>query len=90
MAKLIAGSGILTGGMITFPSADRVSPVLVSLSLGTAPMSPGASSGTWTSSLPCMTARPPSRSEALRTGFLTVTSAVSVPVNSRKIVIRPA
>ena len=87
----MAASGITTGGRTTLRAgAQRVPPVRLSLSLGTAPMSPACSSVTWIISLPCITDSPPSRSVVSRAPLATVASAARVPVNRRKRLMRPA
>ena len=56
-----------------------VSPVWVSLSLATAPMSPAWISGTCVGCFPCISCRLPTRSAMSRDALCTVESAVSVP-----------
>ncbi len=89
-AKLIEASGIGTAATrIDFLGGHRVSPVWVSLSLGTAPMSPGASSVTCSSSLPWITDSAPRRSVTSRLALVTVASEATPPESTRSSVIRP-
>src|SRR4030042_770507 len=54
-----------------FALSARVSPVWVSLSLATAPMSPAWTSGTWVWALPCSRMSEPTRSAESRGGLWT-------------------
>ncbi len=91
MANEIAASGIGTGGMTMAPSlVVSVSPVRVSLSLATAPMSPATSFSTGAMSLPCIQFTAPRRSAASRVRLKYAVSGASVPENTRSSEIRPA
>ena len=92
MAKVMAGSGkldlrILDGRALS-PS---VSPVSVSFSFATAPMSPACSSGTGIAVLPCMTAKGARAfPDVLRVKFCTVASFFSTPEKTLKKEMCPA
>ena len=85
IAKEMAGSASFTPGYwmgaLLSPS---VSPVRVSFSLATAPMSPACSSGTGTWFLPCMIETCASFSLLLRVKFCTVASFLSTPDKTLK------
>ena len=68
----------------------RVSPVWVSLSLATAPMSPAWTSAIKVGCLPCIRVRLPSRSATSRDALCTVESDFSMPEYTRRSEIRPA
>ncbi len=85
------GSGNSIGGIsVATDLSPSVSPVCVSFSLATAPMSPACSSGTCTWALPSSTSRCPNRSAAPRVRFCTALSAFSTPDRTRNNVMRPA
>src|ERR1035437_1706990 len=91
IAKAIAGSGI-DGGAKTkgFSFRERESPVSVSLSFATPPMSPAGISGTFCIALPRGEKTCPKRSSVSRVGFEYVPSLLNVPETTRKSVRRPA
>ena len=63
IANAITGAGSLIDGMwIGWSRAASQSPARVSLSLATAPMSPGPKASAWVTSLPCGTSSWPMRS----------------------------
>ena len=84
MAKLMAGSGnVIRGSSKGCASSQSVSPVWVSLSLGTTPISPGPSASTVFWFLPMSHAIWPMRSRPPRAGLSSVESARSVPEHTR-------
>jgi hypothetical protein len=90
MAIGSSGSGITGAGSTTGASlAARVSPVEVSASLATAPMSPATtwSAGSW--ALPRTVSRWPTRSSLRLVALNTVVSGRKVPEMTRNRFMRP-
>jgi hypothetical protein len=90
-AKLITGSGKPISGASIWRSASRsTSPVCVSLSFATAPMSPSPRSATCACSFPCTCSSWPKRSFEWTRAFTIVESPFIVPLSTRKTLMRPA
>ena len=80
MANVIAGSGNFTGGYwIGAFLSPSVSPVTVSRSFATAPMSPACSSRMGSATLPCMIEMCANFSAVLRLKFCKVASFFRMP-----------
>ena len=91
IAKLMTGSGNPKSGtsIATSLSASR-SPVCASLSLATEPRSPSPKSSAAWCSLPCTSRSVPMRSLPFERRLTSVVSAVTVPLSTRKRLMRPA
>jgi hypothetical protein len=89
-ATLYEGFGNDIAGSVTAASfAQRLSPVCVSASFATAPMSPATTCGTASCVFPVIRYNGPIRSSALLFAFHACESAFSAPENTRKYVSRP-
>ena len=84
------GSGNSIGLNTTPPLSASVLLVTVSFSLATAPMSPALISGTSVCVFPCSSTRWPSRSGVSLIRLYTVVSALSDPLITRNMLMRPA
>ena len=90
-AKLITGSGKPSSGISTSRSASSSrSPVVVSFSLATAPMSPAPKASSCVCSLPCSASSWPTRSFECERWFASVESDLISPAMTRRTLIRPA
>ena len=90
MATISDGAGNSSGGSVSGFSCDAsVSPVSVTVSLATAPISPALSSPIGSCSLPWSSSSWPIRSSSPRVAFQTWACEWSVPDSTRRYVSRP-
>ena len=89
MAMGSSGSGITAGSTTGASLEARVSPVEVSASLATAPMSPATTSSAGSWALPRTVSRWPTRSSLRLVALNTVLSGRNVPDTTRNRFMRP-